>query len=296
MPLSAMLHSAATTLDATITLVAHVFHEHYTPELRSKVERSLPKERATIRWYAAPTERVAQYPALSYVTRPSYYYFLAPDALGPEIQQVIYLDCDVIVRRSLAHLAAMPMNGKAVLGVPDPWAPFAESPYGIGMWRELGIPPGTSNYNSGVLLLDLQRWRELGLQDRVFAFLDTHADRILMQDQEAINAVLWREFGRLDARWNQVPEFFDADAPGLVEYDALQLEAICTDPWCVHYAVPSKPWHGGNRHPWRSLFFEHLNGTQWAGWKPPRMDLWRYRLRPRLGQVKRRLRKALVRT
>jgi hypothetical protein len=45
---------------------------------------------------------------------------------------------------------------------------------------------------------------------------------------------------------------------------------VTRDPWIVHYSTWSKPWHWSCTHPARERFFEVLDRTEWAGWRPRR--------------------------
>jgi lipopolysaccharide biosynthesis glycosyltransferase len=71
-------------------------------------------------------------------------------------------------------------------------------------YAELGIPPSNRYFQSGVLVINLKRWRERNVSERVFHYLAQHKDRVQFLDQGALNAVLFDDWFRLDQRWNQV--------------------------------------------------------------------------------------------
>ena len=59
-----------------------------------------------------------------------------------------------------------------VLGaVQDVAVPFVSSPNGVPGWRRRGIPPGTAYFNAGVMLIDVERWAELRVEERALELL-----------------------------------------------------------------------------------------------------------------------------
>ena len=80
-----------------------------------------------------------------------YYRLLAPRLLPDTIEKVLYLDSDLIVRKSLAPLWNTDIADRPLAAVPDY--------IGGTAGRDLGLPDGTKYFNSGVLLMNLQYWR-----------------------------------------------------------------------------------------------------------------------------------------
>ena len=102
---------------------------------------------------------------------------------------------------------------------------------GVKGWRALGIPPEATYFNGGVLLLDLEAWRARNVSGRVRRYFNStsHIDYL---HQEALNAVLWNDWHRLDSRWNLL-----ASRAGRVS-DASDWRS----PGIVHFAGRVKPW------------------------------------------------------
>ena len=75
-------------------------------------------------------------------------------------------------------------------------------------------------------------------------------------------------WGELDPRWNQIPQFWEPAAGDADPFPPALRELVIRDPWIVHYSTWSKPWHWGCTHPARERFFEVLDRTAWAGWRP----------------------------
>ena len=270
MPLAVALRSALDTLSEPHALEAFVLDGGIGAANRERLERSLASPRLALRFVAPDTRMLAGIPHRGRVSRATYFRILAAELLPASLARALYLDADVRVVADLARLWAEPQRGLPALAVRDAGAPTVSSPRGLVNFRELGLAPELAYFNAGVMLLDLTLWRKEQLARQLLRYLDQHAQAIRWWDQDALNAVLAGRFGELDPRWNQIPQFWE---PAQGEHDpfppALR-ELVIRDPWIVHYSTGSKPWHWGCTHPERGRFFEVLDRTAWAGWRPQR--------------------------
>jgi len=83
---------------------------------------------------------------------------------------VIYIDTDVAVRQPLDDLWEMNLHGHTVAAVRDPVVPWAGAPLGLP-WSELGVPPDSPCFNSGVLVIETERWRSERIAERALDLL-----------------------------------------------------------------------------------------------------------------------------
>ena len=270
MPLAVALRSALDSLAEPHRLAAFVLDGGIREGNRARLERSLASPRLELRFVAPDPQVLARIQHRGRVSHATYFRILAADLLPPDLARAIYLDADVLVEADLARLWSEPQRGLPVLAVRDAGAPTVSSPRGLLNHRELGLAPELGYFNAGVMLLDLALWRAEGLASRLLGYLESHPDAIRWWDQDALNAVLAGRWGELDPRWNQTPQCWE---PAQGEADPLTPERralAIRDPWIVHYSTWSKPWHWSCAHPARGKFFEVLDCTDWAGWRPRR--------------------------
>jgi len=105
----------------------------------------------------------------------------------PEVDKVLYLDADTLVRRSPAELFEMDMGGN----------PMCLS---MGTLYEYG-------YNSGVILMDLKAMREEdGFEERLLEFMDKNSRKYHLPDQTTINEYFRGRITELGKEWNFPPE------------------------------------------------------------------------------------------
>jgi lipopolysaccharide biosynthesis glycosyltransferase len=190
---------------------------------------------------------------------------MLPGLLPRDTQVVLYLDCDMLVLEDLTPLFDTPLDGTPVGAVRDWHSPCIGSWEGVGAWKSLGLDPRLPALNSGVLLLDLDRWRAEDITARTLEFVDQYRDTIRLYDQEAMNAVLSTRWKELDPRWNvQSLE----PRPAVTLYDPVLLEEAFARPAVQHFIGPYKPWQLGPTSPRLRAWFDVLDQTPYGGWRP----------------------------
>lgn len=201
----------------------------------------------------------------------TYYRLMLPDLLPPSVRRLVYLDCDLIVRRPIEELWDFDLIGAPAAAVPNPRAFH---------FAQLGLRDEREYFNAGVMLLDLDCWRRENLHGRALTYARERGAALRCHDQDALNHVLGGRWRPLDLRWNQQFKFFQHPAYFL-HVEPAALRRARRDPFIVHYTTNSKPWHYDNDHPWRWLFFRFLDETPFRGWRPAAPASWRQRFRRR---------------
>lgn len=185
------------------------------------------------------------------------YNVLAPLFLLGGESRAIYMDADMVVTEDLSALWTMQL-GTPLAAVLDAHIVWMASPSMWRPWKEEGLKPLTPYLNTGLMLMDLDRWRAEKLTERTLHFLEKY--ELPCVDQDALNLALRGRFDQLHPRYNSMPyhhlkmlRYLDS-----VEDDDIIGEAI-TKPAVIHYhrSFFGKPWTFGCTHPgvslWRSL-------------------------------------------
>ena len=288
MPLAAMLRSLTTHLGAGHSVVAHILYEHLSSATKVRLQASVPEHRILLRWTPVDHERVTsvlgQIHSYDHISSASYFRLLLPSLLPADLNRVLYLDCDLIVLGDISRLWDLDFGDHYAAAVPELTADsrFVSSPQGLRLWRALGLAPDLKQFNAGVLLINLTKWRGEFIQQRALVYLRQAANWIRWHDQEALNALFAGDWFHLDARWNLTMRYLWRTAS--VTYEP---------PRIIHYHTSEKPWRADYRFALRELFFEYLDQTAWTGWRPPRQRFAGIR---RIGKpVKKALDKRIVR-
>lgn len=273
MPLAAMLRSLADNLGAGRSVVAHIIFAALSSANKARVQASVPKDRLHIHWTPLDQAGLASIPgplrAYDHVSPASYFRLLLPRLLPEELNRVIYLDCDLIVLGDLGMLWNLDIDAHYAAAVPELTADsrLVSSPQGLRLWRELGLAADLEQFNSGVLLINLGKWRDELIEQRALVYLAQAADWVRWHDQEALNAVFAGNWLRLDPHWNLTMRHLVETTP-----------ATGQPPAIIHYHTAAKPWHADYTFTLREVFFDYLDETAWTGWRPARPRLAAIRL------------------
>ena len=130
------------------------------------------------------------------------YNILAPLYLLQLESRAIYLDADMLVTEDLGPLWDIQLNS-AVGAVLDAHIVWAASPSMWRPWREEGLPPLTPYLNTGMMLIDLARWRDQKLTEYTLDFLTKY--ELPCVDQDALNLALRGDFDQIHPRYNSMP-------------------------------------------------------------------------------------------
>lgn len=253
-----MLHSLLSERSAE-GLAVHFLHDDALPEA------DLARLAGTVlegggQWlpHLVGQELVAGFPVLERYGGVTAWFRLLLPRLLPDLDRILYLDADLMIVGSLAALWETDLEGRCLAAVTNPL---------LGADRrrvvsDLGLPDPGRYFNSGVMLMDLERLRQTGLMGRAEEIARARSVPTPWADQEPLNAALWAERLDLHPRWNLMNPILDLPMRRLPWSPAQITEAIA-DPAIIHFIGPYKPWHYRLRHPYSERYFAHLRQTPW---------------------------------
>ncbi|MDD3251313.1 MAG: glycosyltransferase family 8 protein [Lachnospiraceae bacterium] len=187
------------------------------------------------------------------------------EVLPREVERVLYLDCDTIVAQSLKKLWEEDLEGCIIGAVMEPTI-YLE------VKESIGLESRDPYYNSGVLLVDLKRWREEGIQQRLLDFWKSKDGKLFASDQDVLNGTLKGQIHTLMPRYNFFTNYRYFSYAQLLGH-APTYEAVSQDqfvlakkhPTIIHYMGDERPWIAGNLNHYRRAYDKYLAMTPWAG-------------------------------
>ncbi len=127
-----------------------------------------------------------------------YIRLMLPNILSGE--RVIYLDCDLIVQKDLCGLYNENLNGYA-LGVAG--VERIEDSLELNFFESLGFNREAKYFNSGVILIDLDKWRETDIIQRSIEFANKYPTKLKTADQTILNYLFYEDnFLEIDSSYN----------------------------------------------------------------------------------------------
>jgi lipopolysaccharide biosynthesis glycosyltransferase len=274
MPLAVAAHSAVKNLKGRPANL-FILDGGMSEVSKRRIAKTIPADQVHIHWIQPVSGRLneifekrrryARYPLAAY------YRLLLPEILPREIKKVIYLDVDVIVLADLATLWRIDVEPYQFLAVQEP-----DGPYVLECFREynpqllaqlnlaeFGLRPDHKYCNTGVMVINIEKWRRDQVMDKALDFTDKYFPAYA--DQDVLNVVLAGQWEALDPRWNVTTAFYVPlrNSP----YSPQIIDQVLQDPFIVHFTTAAKPWGNGPapcKHHGAAAFFEYAAGTDWA--------------------------------
>ena len=152
----------------------------------------------------------------------------APTLLPRNLDRVLYLDCDLIVRRGINSFYTSPFLGRSIIAVRDEWNEYHR--------KRLGID---STYCcTGVMVLNLDLLRTNLPPNQIISFWDKNYSKFDFLDQDFMNLFFeQRQDGFLE--WGSDLENTIVPFGRSVSVDD---KSRCRKASVLHYGGPYKPW------------------------------------------------------
>ena len=189
----------------------------------------------------------------------------AGQLLPNNLEHVLYLDCDTIIRGDISELDCPDMNECIFCGVKDCIA---------GRYKKnIGLSPKDVYINAGVLSINLKRLKELNINQLLDNYMLRYGKLINYADQDILNGVFHNHIGILDARFNVMTidvthtynEICILRNPTNF-YSRQELICAVNNPTIVHYTTNMRvirPWFSNSNHPLKDDFFEYFSESPW---------------------------------
>lgn len=242
--------SIATLVDnASIPLDIFLVHTGINESDLEAARGYLARIGADVTFVAIPEGELDGLPRPQSLPHSSYGRLLLHKLLPAHTTRVLYLDGDTLVEIDIAPLADMDLEGATVGAVLDVGRVM------IGRRKEaqerLELGADGDYFNSGVLLIDWEKWQAERVGERSLAALIETPDRFTQGDQCALNFVCRGAWRPLDLTWNF--------QPACVIHDDREAALF-------HFLGGRKPWRSDHiRHPMRFVrrYEELYKGSPW---------------------------------
>ena len=219
----------------------------------------------TIQFLSVDGELLQNFPTIGgTITVATYYKIFSTELLPDDLDKVLYLDSDMLVRGSLDELWNTDISDYAMAGV---WDLYDNAPE---TYERLHYAPSLRYLNAGMLLINLRWWRQHGVYEQCLDYIRQKHEHILWCEQDVLNAVLAEHKLVLPIRFN-----YQAQMLMQCHYQTLtpeqQSELCCEqNPVIVHFVGPA------SLKPWKAESYGLPFVAEWVCAK--RRSLWRFML------------------
>lgn len=180
------------------------------------------------------------------------------------VDKILYLDCDTVVNRPLEKLWMTSVEKYYLGGVQDNPAKY--------MVCAIGMDCNDRYINSGVLLINLKKWRESGVEQKFIDFIAKYRGEVPHHDQGIINGVCRGKILILEPKYNMMPQFLEFKERQIKQlfhikkyYTQNELDEAGQNPFIIHYISKfyDRPWFEGCTHPMKNMYQKFLEKSPW---------------------------------
>ena len=191
-----------------------------------------------------------------YISKATYFRFLFADILPENISSGLYLDCDIVVTGSLKEIIESDFldinKGEcSLLAISDK----GEKAEMVRLKNTLSIETDMY-FNAGVMYINLKKWREEKVGNKLIKIADKYKDLLVWSDQDVLNIYFRNTCGKLKDTYNMFTN-----------------QILKTIPVVIHFSGSSKPWHYLNNHPYKAQYWKYLNLTPFKNEKFEKVTL-----------------------
>lgn len=262
-------------------IIVYVFDNNICDENKKKLESvAAAYNRHPIQWIAAKSisDELDMDVYLDRGSLSQYARLFVSSVLPQNLERVLYLDSDTIIRKSIKDLWNLDIQGKTIGALKDAFSKYYR--------KNIDLQPEDTMFNSGVMIIDLKKWKETNVEGRLLEFIRKKEGYIQQGDQGALNHVLTDEVYCIPPKFNAVTIFFDFSYREMMIYrqppsfySEEEVLAAVSDPAIVHFTtsfLSKRPWMKDCHHkyvdewylykalsPWRNNRLQEDNMPKW---------------------------------
>lgn len=187
------------------------------------------------------------------------------DMVPETVDRILYLDCDTVICDSLQELWETDMKGKTIAAVEDVASCI--------FMPETDSPEPYRYICSGVILIDLKKWRAIDAQKQMMDYLDSRKGVVRHHDQTILNGVFWNDCHILHPRYDALTPTFIMSYENLKAYFRLwdeyytkqEIQQSVKRPAIIHYTSSNigRPWEN-SVHPKAKIYQNYWKRSAWA--------------------------------
>lgn len=176
------------------------------------------------------------------------YYRIFIAEMFPTLKRAVYLDSDIVLNSDVANLYFTPI-GENLLGAVTDESVMSQEIFREYVKKHVRMKRAEDYFNSGVLVMNLEKMREEKIKDQFINLLCKYNFRTVAPDQDYLNFLCRGKIHYLESGWNK-----HAIAENEINRDKLYL---------MHYNMFNKPWkYSGVQN--EDLFWKSAEKTAFA--------------------------------
>ena len=227
MPLTVLMQSLFENNSEPITI--YFLWSDLSEQSKAFIGRFAAQHGAEVIFIEVGEDEFRGLPTKKYISRETYFRLLAGELLPADVDRILWLDADMVVNGDISSFYHSDFEGAAVIACPHG---SAMRPVILEDCAMIGIEHPEQYFNAGVMLCNLDVWRNMGIPERI-AQIASVPRQMKFPGQDFTNLVFngrvktadWREYNCM------IHSVMPEDIPELKEVAKI-----------IHYVGSVKPW------------------------------------------------------
>lgn len=187
------------------------------------------------------------------------------DYFENNVTRILYLDCDTLILDSIKELFTIDLKNDTVAAVKDAFSKYYR--------KNINLSENDMMINSGVYVVDLEKWRSNHIEDQITDFLISQKGNVQQGDQGVLNAVLRGEIYALSPKYNLMSIFYEYSYDKMIKYrkpvnfyTQEEISQAKENPVIIHYTSAFnavRPWFKGATHPETTEWQKYYEMSPW---------------------------------
>ncbi len=228
---------------------------------KKKMQKSVEKLGGSVSFVKANEEALKNVFVSGNLTRAAYFRLDIPNIIPHDVDKVIYLDCDLLVLQDIQKLWTVDLQNKPIAAAED-FGILSSAGKCAEKVKNLHWQKEYSYFNSGVLVMNLQEWRQQSYAQKLIELVAQRDFR--HHDQDALNLMFMNNWVKMPLAWNVIPPVFNMMLRIVLNSD-LRKEALqaLRQMAVMHYAGGYKPWEYVAYKGFNEKYYEYLAMTEY---------------------------------
>lgn len=190
----------------------------------------------------------------------AFYRICGASILPNTVNKVLYLDSDTIIEQDISHLFKLDMDNYYLAGVQDI--------VDVDDIVAIKLDQDTAYINSGMLIMNLNEWRDKGIEMQLVEYISKYSSSLKNNDQDALNYICRNKIKIIPLKYNVTTPYFEYTCKEIEKMRRIKLQYSEQDrihaincPYIIHYSGSrfDRPWNVECDHPKKERYFFYAN-------------------------------------
>lgn len=183
----------------------------------------------------------------------------------PDINKLIYIDCDTLVVGNLSDLWEIDLEDHVAAGVLEAMGNLHK--------KAIGLRKQDPYFNAGMFLVDVNKWRNENYDKKASDFIRKMNGKMEYADESVLNAIAANDMKIISPKYNltSLSIYFSANEVQVYRkpcfhYSEEEIKEALGDARIIHFTssfVDVRPWVEGSIHPYAHSWKMIKNNSMW---------------------------------